>query len=141
MVVFLPGKDWFSCLLDGDDNLVDIIDFDPLYICENNGPAIRRQFPYAGDFWLIWTDADPATHTTEQIAQKSRSRGVVYIHASVEKRELPEPNDVWICYTSFCFRTVEDTILAFLDDPFIPQMPAAVQALVREKLRDRVPLS
>jgi hypothetical protein len=79
MVVFLPGKDWFSCLLDGDDNLVDIIDFDPLYICENNGPAIRRQFPYAGDFWLIWTDADPATHTI--LKDPARMLGLYFLHS------------------------------------------------------------
>jgi hypothetical protein len=133
-------KDWFKALFDSYGNEVAIRDFDRLYIHEGPSRKLQLQFPNGGDFWLVYTDTDPATYPRDQIKLDSRSSGVVLICTKATHRWLLPNKLSHVGYIQRAYGTVEETIQAYLSDPTLPSMPATVQDIVREKLHDRANL-
>lgn len=135
-------KDWFRGLFDNEGNPVEILDFEPLHMHYEDSRAMRRQFPNGGDFWLVYTDADPAKYDNDvqQIQVESRDRAVVLIRTTMRRRRVLPNYLSNVGYITYSYDSVDKIIEAYLADPTIPPMPAAVQAIVREKLRDRAPM-
>lgn len=135
-------KDWYKALFDNEGNPVEILDFAPLHRHDGDSRAMRRQFPNGGDFWLVYTDTDPAKHDNdlEQIQRESRDRGVVLIRTTMWRRRILPNYLIHVGYITYSYNSVDAIIETYLADPTIPPMPAAVQDIVRAKLRDRLPL-
>lgn len=100
---------WYKALFDSKGGQAEILDFELLYWHAGDSRAMRRQFPNGGDFWLVYTDTDPATHSPEQIASNSRDSGVVLIRTTMRTRWLLPNRLNNVGYVVYSHGSVEKT--------------------------------